>query len=110
MIFSEDRPNPVIRPNPMPDLQDMDDLISQSEVLEFFGITRSTLDNWRYGRYGDKQPRFPYLRIGGKLFYSKTQIIWWMNRMQKEVVDAYRAARLKRIKEGTKVGRPYTKG
>lgn len=69
-----------------PPIAGFDDLMTEQEVLDMFGISRSTLMKWRYGR--DNKPEMPYIRLNNRIFISKQQLAWWLNEVQKSV-DPY---------------------
>lgn len=78
------------------------DLITGEELAELFKVSIATFDKWRWGR--DGKPMIPFVRLGHNLFYSRTQMAWWMNEVQK-IPDAHHEDRKQRIKEGKLVGR-----
>lgn|SRR5574338_78175 len=84
-----------------------DDLVTREYLAEWFGVAQSTVDQWRYGRQG-RMPPMPYLRIGNTTYFSKTQLTWWLNQYQ-ALPDPYFIERMRRIKEGIKVGKPRKK-
>lgn len=81
-----------------------DDLITREEFAKKFLVSPVTVDHWRYGRQGTMPP-IPYFRLGNTMYFSKVQITWWMNELQKQP-DPYFAERMRRLKEGIKVGKP----
>lgn len=81
-----------------------DDLITKQDVATKFGVSLGTVDQWRYGRQGT-MPRIPYLRLGNVMYFSKVQVTWWMNEYQKQV-DPYYEERMRRLREGIRVGKP----
>lgn len=87
-----------------PDIANIeDDLITREQLAELFGISVATLDKWRWGREG--KPIMPFVRLGTRVMFSKTQMIWWLNQYQKQL-DPYLEDRKQRKKEGQLVGRP----
>lgn len=79
----------------VPDIESMDDIITRDELIAFFGVVASSVDHWRYG-YKD-WPLLPYLRIGRRVYFSKRQVVWWMNEMQK-LTDIFHSAAVNRRK------------
>lgn len=79
------------------------DLITREELAEWFNVKPRTIEQWRYGRQGT-MPVMPYLRIGLTTYYSKRQITWWLNELQKRP-DPYFVDRMNRLKEGIKVAK-----
>lgn len=84
-----------------------DDLITKEQLAEKFKVSPATIDQWRYGRQGT-MPRIPYLRLGNTMYFSKTQVTWWLNEFQKQH-DPYYEERMRRLREGIKVGKPKRK-
>lgn len=81
-----------------------EDLITREELAAKFKVTPVTVDHWRYGR-GGTMPPMPYIRLGNTMYFSKVQIVWWLNQYQQQP-DPYFIERMRRLKEGIKVGKP----
>ncbi len=47
---------------------DMPELMDRQDVLQVFTITPRTLQRWRSSK------KIPHSRIGGKIFYSRTEV------------------------------------
>jgi hypothetical protein len=77
-----------------------DDLIDKDDLAKIFGIAPITLDAWRWGREG--KPMMPFVRLGNRIVFSKTQMTWWLNTYQKQV-DPYHEDRVRRKQEGIRV-------
>lgn len=90
----------------VPPITSLEDLMDRKALAEYFGISEKTVDNWRFGR-GHKQP-IPWLRLANNIFFSRTQIVWWLNEYQRQP-DAYHAERMRRIKEGIPIGNSGSK-
>jgi hypothetical protein len=88
-----------------PPIASLDDLMTQAEVMEFFGVHKTTLTKWRLGY--DNKPEMPYLRLNNIVYISRDQLVWWLNLLQHQV-DPYHSAMRRRTnnKKGLKVGRP----
>jgi hypothetical protein len=80
-----------------------DDLITKEQLAAKFNVSLATVDAWRYGAR-TSMPRIPYLRLGNAIYFSKTQVTWWLNQYQQQI-DPYHADRMRRLREGIKVGK-----
>lgn len=89
-----------------PLITDLDELMTRDQLAEFFKISPNTVDNWRFGR-GSKGP-LPWLRLGNDIYFSRGQIVWWLNQYQKQP-DAYHTERMRRLQEGIPVAKPRSK-
>jgi len=84
----------------LPLISDWDDLITLKEVAEKFGLKEHTIRQMRF-----EEPKLPYLRFGGKIWLSKQQFIWFLNRWQRERPDKYYIDRKRRARAGLPIGR-----
>lgn len=89
----------------VPEIVDFDDLITRDDLAKFLDLSTQRLDRWRWGSEG--RPPIPYLRLK-KIYFSKKQVIWWLNQVQRNMPDKYRLDREKRLERGITVGRPKT--
>ena len=90
-----------------PRIKSMDEMLTREEFAERWKISPKTVDQWRYGRGGIFIP-LPYFRFANKIYLWEGGIIWWMNK-QAERPDMYRIDRMRRLKEGKKVGRTFSR-
>lgn len=81
-----------------------DDLVTLEYLAERFNVSPKTVTQWRYGRQG-RMPLMPFIRLGNTTYFSKVQITWWVNELQKQP-DPYFIERMRRIREGIEVGKP----
>lgn len=91
----------------LPPIQSFDDLMTEDQLCEFLDVKKTALTGWRYGR--DGRVELPFIKLATKRWYSKTQVIWWMNQWQLATIEKYRRDRQKRLKEGIVVGRAFAK-
>lgn len=96
----KDAQAPAFGVHDYPPIASYDDLLPLTEVAEKFGLKYGTLREMRF-----KEPRLPYLRFGGKVWVSKTQFVWFLNRWQRERLDAYYLDRKRRVQAGLPIGR-----
>lgn len=77
-----------------------DDLMSLQEAADKFSLKVHTLREMRYG-----EPRMPYIRFGAKIWISKVQFVWFLNKWQREKPDKYYLDRKRRARAGLPIGR-----
>lgn len=87
-----------------PPIQSLDELISKEELAKRLGLKPATVSQMRF-----KSPRLPYIRFGRHIWFSKTQVVWFLNNYQKSVPDPYYVDRMRRIRVGLPVGRGRTR-
>lgn len=83
-----------------PLIPNLDDLMRLDDVADHFGLKMTTLRVMRF-----QEPRLPYLRFGGKIWISKTQFVWFLNRWQREKLDKYYLDRKRRVRAGLPIGK-----
>lgn len=88
----------------IPEITSLDDLIGKDELAERLGLRPATLSLMRFGT-----PRLPYLRFGRHIWFSKTQVVWFLNQYQRTVPDPYYVDRMRRLRAGLPVGRGRTR-
>ena len=91
----------------IPDIESLDELVDRAYVAKLFNVSEPSVDQWRYGRNSAAQP-LPYFRLGRKVWLWRGGIIWWLNQQRKRP-DLVHIDRMRRTKEGIKVGKPRPK-
>lgn len=81
-----------------PEFTSLDELIDLKVLADKFGVKYPTARRWRFG-----DPPLPYIRFNQKLYVAIPQVIWWLNRFQREVPDSYLVDRKRRLAAGIKV-------
>lgn len=95
-----DAADPKVGEHNYPEVTSIEDLIRLEELSEHFGLKPNTLRAMRF-----KEPRLPYIRFGGRIWISKTQFVWFVNRWQRERLDSYYLDRKRRQRAGIAIGR-----
>lgn len=65
-----------------PPITDIDELLTQRQVADFFGKGLSTVRDWMRGHKG--LPPLPYVRVAQQPLFSKRQIAWWLRQVQEQ--------------------------
>ena len=94
-------------PDKPPLIESLEELLTREQLAQMFDVSEKTIDQWRYGRGSIAEP-LPYMRFAGRLYFWRGAILWWLNK-QTERPDFYYIDRMRRLKEGKKVGRPRSK-
>lgn len=83
----------------VPPLGNLSQLISLKELSDKFNMKPAVVSKMRWGK-----PRLPYCRIGNGVFFFEPQVVWWLNKWQKERPDPYYTDRMRRLRVGLPVG------
>ena len=97
---NEDTGAPKFGVHDYPEIDDFEDLITLVDLAEKFGLKQTTVREMRF-----KEPRLPYLRFGGKIWISKKQFVWFLNKWQRTRLDSYYLDRKRRQRAGIPIGR-----
>jgi hypothetical protein len=89
--------------NPPP-IHSLDELLTREQLAERFGLSERTVDGWRWRTTSKSPVTMPYIRFANKVWFWEGAILWWLNHQQ-ERVDPYRIDRMRRVREGKKVGK-----
>lgn len=83
-----------------PPIQSLGELLTKQELADKLGLKPATVSIMRF-----REPRLPYIRFGAHLFFSETQVVWFLNKYQREVPDPYYIDRMRRVRIGLPIGR-----
>jgi hypothetical protein len=83
----------------VPALENLGQLISLKELSDKFNMKPAVVSKMRWG-----DPKLPYVRIGNGVFFFEPQVVWWLNKWQKEKPDPYYVDRMRRLRAGLPVG------
>lgn len=83
-----------------PPITSLDELISKEDLAKKLLVQPATVSRWRFGN-----PPLPYIRFLGHVWFAESQVVWWINRWQREVPDSYYTDRMRRVGAGMKIGR-----
>lgn len=67
-----------------PPIPNLEDLATPDEIAAALKIAKSSLMPYRFGRTQatGTAPILPYIRFGNTIYFSKTQVAWWLNEYQ----------------------------
>lgn len=65
----------------IPEIQSLEELYTAKGIAEIIGMNVSTVNNWRL------KMGLPYVRIGKFAYFSKTQVVHWLNNYQRNEPD-----------------------
>jgi len=54
-----------------------DDIVKPAKAAELLGISVNTLAAWRSNKRID--PPLPYVKVGARVFYRRSDLSWWLN-------------------------------
>ena len=83
-----------------PEISSFDDLVTLEEFCEKFHLTPTTAQKMRF----QGPINLPYIRIGRRAWFSKTQVIWYLNTIQRQEPDKYYIDRKRRLRAGLPLG------
>ena len=66
----------------VPLIQSLEELCSAKEIADMFNAKPRTVYTWR-------TMGLPYVRIGRIPYFSKTQVVYWLNNYQRTIPDNY---------------------